>query len=201
MKKIKLKIFHQVPRINHRIMTHNKTFVTTVSLIDKQTVKPTRAGVIFYTNIRGEYYIGLGKDTKTNDLTDFSGGIRYKKDINAIRGALRECKEETLGMFCPKEEEIQNCNVVYDKKNLVIFIPINFSHPLQVSKQFTEKYNLAIENHKTGKERMPEVCEFTWLTLPEFKNLLYRRGSGILFSRVRNFLVNVGYNNIEKYVK
>jgi hypothetical protein len=182
-------------------MAYKKTYITTVSGIDKQIVKPTRAGVIFYTNIRGEYYIGLGKDTKTNDLTDFSGGIRYKKDINVIRGALRECKEETLGLFYPKEDDIQNCSVVYDNNNLVIFIPVYFSHPLQVSKQFTEKYNLAIEKHKIGKERMPEVCAFTWITLPEFKDLLYRRGSGVLFSRVRNFLVNVGYNNIENVCK
>ena len=73
-----------------------KTFVSNVNL---SRIRPRRAGVIIYTVSNGRLYFAMGLDSNTHDLTDFGGTVEYETDENAVKGALREFSEETLGIF------------------------------------------------------------------------------------------------------
>lgn len=164
-----------------------------VKEIDTLNVKPQRGGVILYTVYNNIIYIGLGVDAPTHDLTDFAGGITYKKE-NIIEGSLREFQEETLNIFENITlESIMDCLVLYEKNNFVIFIPINCDPDL-ISKTFNIKYqNEILKLNKlrsdNSPEKDPEVCGITWLTLEEFKSSINdNTPEKILYSRTRNFL-------------
>jgi hypothetical protein len=182
---------------NNKIKQHKYLPVikTLVQNLDLEHVHPRRAGIIIYTVVNGSTYFGFGLDAKTHDLTDFGGGVRYKTDINVLRGAIREFEEETLGIFDPfKIEDIKQCPVIYDENNLIIFIHLNID-PDTICKTFNEKYKQVVnkpriidENHKYIKD--PEVCGITWLTWEEFRFCIVTKG--IMFYRVQNFLSRAG---------
>lgn len=162
---------------------------TFVKNLDLGAVKPRRAGVIIYTIHNGTTYFGFGLDAKYHDLTDFGGSVRYDtdtkgnhgKDSNVVAGALREFQEETLGIFKPLTyEDVQNCPVVYDKDNLIIFLHLSVD-PDQVSQKFLLK-------HEKTKES--EVCNISWLTWPELQAGIANPSN--LFTRVQRFLKRVG---------
>lgn len=170
---------------------------TTVQQLNLECVKPQRAGVIIYTVVNGSIYFGLGLDSRTHDLTDFGGGVVYKIDKHAINGALREFEEETLSIFDPIQfEDIIDCPVIYDNRNLIIFVHLNVD-PDTVCLAFIEKFKKSMADNvgditeHSGKRRSreskePEVCGITWLTWGEFQYCIANRG--ILFSRVQKFL-------------
>lgn len=167
---------------------------TTVQNLNLEYVKPQRAGVIIYTVVNGSIYFGLGLDSRTHDLTDFGGGVYYKLDTNAIRGALREFEEETLGIFDPiSPTDITQCPVVYDNRNLIIFVHMNVD-PETVCFTFNEKFRKIVQASDEGPRKKrrsePEVCGITWLTWEEFQDCINSRGK--LFSRVQKFLARAG---------
>ena len=178
--------------IIRRRSNENEIVKTFVSTLDLTQIKPQRAGVIIYTIHNNNIYFGLGLDSKSHDLTDFGGGVSYKKDCNAVRGALREFKEETLSIFENiTEENIQNCPVLYDNNNLIIFIHIAIN-PDEVCAAFKNEYFKVLHNYSNqGKQRKnPEVCGITWLNLNDFQTGI--KTEGIIFSRVRRFLWRCG---------
>jgi hypothetical protein len=175
----------------------NRLVVTRVKDVDIFTVKPPRGGVILYTVYNNEIYIGLGVDEPTHDLTDFAGGISYKRE-NIIEGSLREFREESLNIFQGvTRDAVQDCLVIYDNKNFVIFVPLA-EDPNKISKVFNSTYlieqeKLNVMKKENPRRRLPklEVCGITWLTLNEFKSAIYQPDnpeSPILYSRVKNFL-------------
>lgn len=157
---------------------------TIVRNLDLDHVRPKRAGIIIYTVKDGSVYFGLGVDTKTHDLTDFGGGVSYKTDNNAVRGAIREFEEESLEIFESLTfNDIEHCPVIYDKNNLIIFLHIDID-PDAVSEAFNAKYKSVMRNLES------EVCAITWLTWEEFKYSI--REPDIMFSRVQKFLLQAG---------
>lgn len=167
---------------------------TIVANIDTTSVKPQRAGVILWTKIDNEIFFGFGIDTKTKELTDFAGGINYKKDKTVVLGALRECKEETLGLYALHELDVACSPVIYDTKNLIIFIKVESCvHPIQISKSFAEKYKYQCSEYsKRGSKELPEVCGIRWLDERELYNAVHGTRKGVIFSRVKNFLSRSG---------
>lgn len=164
---------------------------TIVQNLDLECVKPQRAGIILYTVVDGATYIGLGLDSRTHDLTDFAGHIEYGKDANCIDGSLREFHEETLSIFEPfTVEDISHCPVIYDNRNLIIFVHITID-PDNISTAFNEKYKRVLSsgqfNAGRRKHNEPEVCGITWLTWEEFQNSIHSKG--IIYSRVQRFLL------------
>ena len=154
---------------------------TKVKNINLECVRPQRAGVIIITDSINGINFGMGIDSKTHDLTDFGGGISYKKDINVIAGALREFNEETLGIFDDLSiSDISECPVIYDNWILIIFIRLDIC-PDVVSQVFLEKYTSAID---------PEVCGITWLNWENFQMLI--KTEGHMFSKVQKFLNRAG---------
>lgn len=171
-----------------------------VKNIDLTSVKPQRAGVVLYTFIENNLYLGFGIDNKSKEITDFGGHVYYKqnKDGNVINGALREFHEETLNIFSEFHSSVINeCEVLYDESNLIIFLHIDIN-PHKISSCFNDKFNfVSIMNNINKNNQLsskniaePEVSSIIWLDSYEFYNKL--NSSGFFFSRVRNFLSKAG---------
>ncbi len=160
----------------------NLIYKKTVHELDLNTIKPPRAGVIIYTKIDNEIYFGLGIDNASKEITDFGGGISYKeRDKNVILGALREFKEETLGIFGSLSYmDVIDSPVIYNTLNLIIFKYIDMDPDL-INHLFLEAY----QNHIN-----PEVSGILWMNTNEFKHCIMTRGK--MFFRVQNFLQKAG---------
>jgi hypothetical protein len=108
----------------------------------------------------------FGVHAESGDLTDFGGGISYHRRDNPISGALREFGEESLGVFgFYNEESVKDCPVLYDEKNLIIFIPVTVD--IQ-----------AITNRFAGladRCERPEVRSIRWLSVKELNRILGSR--------------------------
>jgi hypothetical protein len=166
---------------------NNQVIKTIVRTLNIDVVKPQRSGIIIYTVVNGSIYFGLGLDTKTHDLTDFGGTVVYKKDFTAVRGAIREFEEETLGIFETfGPDDIKDCPVIYDEYNMIIFVHMDID-PDETSDIFNQKYKEHLENRKN---KLPEVCGITWLNWEDFQSIIKQQG--VLFSRVRRFLIKAG---------
>lgn len=176
--------FRRVPLCRSGTLRQYSVIKTLVKELDHANVKPQRAGVIPYVVYNGVTYFGLGLDAQTHDLTDFAGSVFYQNDKTAVNGALREFKEETLDIFQDFDiQDIQDCRVIYDPMNLIIFIHLDV-HPDEVSAAMSKRY--AEITSTASNAWAPEVCGITWLTCEEFQRSIHEHGT--LFTRVRKFL-------------
>ena len=144
------------------------------------SLRPQRAGVIIYTIVNNVYYFGFGVDSEYGELTDFGGHVNYGKDKNAINGALREFREESL-IFNYQYKDLLNELIIYDDKNAVLFINVNQS-PESITEQFHKKLKMA---------KKPEVNDIKWLSLDELKIQL-NKSHGLIYNRVKTVLFNAG---------
>lgn len=155
-----------------------------VSEIDTNKVKPTRAGIIFYIKKDDNIMFGLGTDSKSHDLTDFSGSVKYYKNETCIDGALREFKEETLGIFDELTiEDLLNFYAVHDEENMVIFIMINSD-----MKKIKEAFN-----NKVKYEKESEICSIFFLESSIFRYFIKnkpRNKNHVLYEKLRRLLYN-----------
>lgn len=164
---------HTLPMVN------KMNEVTHVNKLDLFKNKPQRGGVILYTIINGQLFFGLGLDSTYNELTDFSGGISYKRDRNAIEGSLREFCEESEGLYCTLTmDDVINSPVIVDKHNLIMFLYTN-EHPDDITYQFQLQ----------GK--CSEIKNIVWITEDELK-LAIRFSLTYIYARLRNFLKKFG---------
>jgi hypothetical protein len=97
---------------------------------------------------------GFGVDFQYGTFTDFGGGIKYKYDKDAVSAALRELKEESLGLFDFNKQMIQNCCCIYNKDILIIFIPI------LIKPEICNNYFSTL----VKKETKPEVSKLEWIS-------------------------------------
>lgn len=154
------------------IITVNK-----VKNIDWTKRKPLRGGVIIYTKHNNKFLFCMAVDRKTSEITDFGGGISYRKDGNTVRGSLREFTEESLGVFGKIEEkDIQECIVAACYNMIIIFIPLNCD-PLQITENF---------NRRCRKEKFTEVSALAWMDLSAFCEILYKKK--LFYVRVTHLL-------------
>lgn len=160
-------------------------------------LSPERAGIILYNYYQGELFYGLGVDSKTHELTDFGGGVKYMNNEDAISAAIREFDEETLHIFKYLNiKEIKNCLLTYDNNNLIIFLHIDLN-PNDISKVFINQYNMIFDKLKLcGSCQKIEICSITWLTSAQFKKFLSI--NGVFFDRVQNFLLS---SNIFQFIE
>jgi len=136
-----------------------------VKELDVQIFRPIRAGIVPVVDLFGEKYYCFGVDHKYQEITDFGGGIRYKRDENVLYGALREFSEESLGIFgYISPTDLQEDDAIFDKDTLIIFhrddeIDINRKAHL-----FSERYK---------RQTRPEVSDVIWFSHEEVKQLVY----------------------------
>lgn len=153
--------------------------------IDLRKVKPSRAGIIVYTTYRDRVLFCMGTDTATKDLTDFGGGINYKKDFDAVGGAIREFGEESLNVFGKLDrKDLNNCLAVYSDNIMIIFVRINV-FPKVISSIFKER----VKNEKN-----PEVSKLSWLTTDQLYQYIRNENvDGVsMYSKVRTLLFYAG---------
>lgn len=172
----------------HSRISNDMVIKTTVKNLDKENVKPKRAGVILYTVYNTATYFGFGLDSVSHDLTDFAGHIDYELDKNVIDGALREFNEETLGIFDNVTSDVvADCPVIYDKQNLLIFVHVDI-HPNIISSKLNSKFKQEIEK---DPKIMPEVCGITWLSFLDLQSCI-NTNKKVLFFKVKNLLKKAG---------
>lgn len=124
--------------------------VGTISDLTWTGLRIKRSGAIpTLTDEDGQTVYCFGSDRRTNDLSDFSGGIKYvMANENAISGGLRELDEESLGVFniqdIPEGEyRDSNIPIIFDMNLLIMFIEVVGSKKAYI-KAFKGKYDLAL---------------------------------------------------------
>src|SRR5438132_13197355 len=139
-------MYHRINNKNMKKIIVKRCRVKNVPL---HCIKPVRAGVILYTIVEDQVLFGLGVDSKTGELTDFGGGIKYKLDKDPIGGALREFHEETLNIFSKiNRSMIGDCLTLFDERIMIIFVGVNCN-----SKEACDLYQVAYKK-KNGR---PEI--------------------------------------------
>jgi hypothetical protein len=150
-----------------------------VKHLNWETYKPQRGGIIPYmVSSEGNLKFALGLDYVHKELTDFGGGISYKKDGDAVVGSIREFDEESLGVFGEvKKEDLENCLTIYSNEMMIIFLKVDVNAS-EINKLFYQKLK---------QESEPEVCDIVWLEKKELKKSL-EPSSRLVYVRVRYLL-------------
>jgi len=141
-----------------------------------------RAGVVVYSVIGDEIYFGLGVDSKHSEITDFGGSVE-NRDKDAIDGAIREFREESLNAFGNLTRSmISNCFVMHDASTLIVFVHLSID-PQEVSNRF----ELARRTAKT-----PEVDAIVWLSKDQLQSEINKEKDSIIYSVVRQLMYRSG---------
>lgn len=158
------------------------TYYSIVNHLNWSKLRPARAGVIPYIIQDGKILFAFGLDAQFRELTDFGGGVSYKKDKTAVVGALREFREESLGIFQELEaKDVEDCFVMYNLNMMIIFLLVDVD-PKDKNKLFHE--------HLQDEEN-PEVCDIVWLSEEELNESLNLK-SRLIYVRVRDLIVGAG---------
>jgi len=174
-----LKPFKKMP---FHFKERKTTFLHRVKDIDWTKIRPGRAGVIIYTDNPNRKFC-MGIDREYGEITDFGGGVSYKKDGNALEGALRELNEESLGVFGEIPlDSLSKSIVVYNDSILIVFIKVPTLHIDSIMKAFNEKVHFK-----------SEVSSLIMMSEREFRDLIQSRltHKGKMYSRVRVLLNQV----------
>jgi len=150
---------------NFKIVFKNEiTFKQPVRNLNKKNTEDiVRAGIIPYRYSKNGLIFLMGVDKKFKEITDFGGGYNRKKDKNKVDTALREFKEETLGIFGEiTREQIQDSLAIINNKNLIIFLHM----------PILEKETIQLFEEKHKKVKYSEIETLVWLNLEEFENLV-----------------------------
>lgn len=161
-----------------------ETYRSVVSHINWSNFRPARAGVIPY--LRNEkdddLIFGFGVDVNFRELTDFGGGVSYKKDKSAIVGALREFHEESLGVFGSfTSKDVDKCFILYNIEMMILFLFLDCD-PEEINKNFHERLK---------SEDKPEVDDISWISLKELQESL-KPTSRLIYERVKDLLIKGG---------
>jgi hypothetical protein len=144
------------------------------------SIRPQRGGVIMYIVENNTLYFGFGVDAIYNELTDF-GGHLDRSDKNVIEGALRECREESLGVLNYTYKNVLNDLILYDDKMAILLVLTNES---------MDKINLNFKKKLTLRKKV-EVNDIVWLSLDELKHEL-TISHGKIYNRVKDLLIRAG---------
>ena len=145
-------------------------------------IRPKRAGIIIYTidPKDGKRYFALGIDSTYGTLTDFGGGVSYRKDINAKFGAIREFHEESLLVFgqCTSRN-IDDMVCIYNETNMIIFLRVYMTLPQR------EEVCTEFQNRLQKAPNAYEISEIVWLTqvdirIAQEEKLIYEPVSNLL---------------------
>lgn len=114
--------------------------------------QPLRGGVIV---LHGDYY-GMGLDTRFQELSDFAGGVSYRKDGSLFNGAARELSEESLGVFDIEGVELANNSRVAGQRNMAIFL-------WSYSGCFSRDELRAQFHRELQSQAKSEMCDLVWI--------------------------------------
>lgn len=110
--------------------------------IDWSNYRPLRGGIIPYMMVQYPYFI-MCIDKEHNEIASFSGGIKYvNSNEDAPTGALRELKEEGLGVFgnISIEQIPEDAPVIYNEEMMIILLRVVVEDFESLRKLFSERY-------------------------------------------------------------
>lgn len=125
-------------------------------------LRPRRGGIVPYRLINGIRYFGFGIDRWFNQGTDFGGMLDYDIDENALKGALREFSEESLGIFGRIPDHLLNRGLaVYDHEMIIIFIDITEL----IEGVSTDELDILFQQKSARKQQRKhqEIKSITWI--------------------------------------
>jgi hypothetical protein len=159
-------------------MSNRKNRVMFCSLGEfKQKDKMKRGGCIIYTKTSEGVRFCLGLDRKYKELTDFGGSYDKKKDKDIVDTALRELKEESLGLCSfNRSKDLDVCTALYNAKDFILFIPVIID-----TDKFTTAYKEILNTHPKS-----EMINCKWLSQEEILN-----NSKYIYKKVYK-LINTG---------
>lgn len=158
-------------------LDQSRSFISTVGEIDWDEYKPTRAGILVYSIVNNRIHIGMGIDSRFKELTDFGGGIKYRKDGNALNAAMREFFEETLYVFNPAElDSLEDCTIIYNAYTCVILVQIH---------EDIHRISTLYRSRKAVLNRT-EISKIEWIPIDRFTKMI-TSGRGI-YARISDLL-------------
>jgi hypothetical protein len=187
-------------------------WVTRSKIKDVLSYNFTRVSIVpYYTRKYVNYYY-LGIDTKYWSTCDL-GGL-CSKDENFVIGAIRELKEETLGVFniTNAQHIIDNSTCIYDSEVMIIFQKINIDDPFLPCEIYRELYEKAILNNIEpsylensyliiiSEENLKQLVNDEDVELPENLSLLINKSNNsIHMHRTCSSLLNFNKDDIDEH--
>jgi len=180
-----------------------------VDQVDWKHYNVGRAGVIPYVIINGHIYFCLGVDRRSQEFTDFGGGVSFYVDRDPVATALREFKEESKEVFGPEnyapENYLQslcllrkfNCRgkVEYRTEHQHMLIIFQEVSPLYLATACSD-FQARVRPHKD------EVSEIVWITEAQLQGLIYAPTKTRLYEKVRKFITHsVSFNRLSYFLK
>lgn len=142
------------------------SLVRDLDFSNNSTFRPKRVGIVPVVDLFGVKYYCFGVDRIHQEITDFGGGVRYRRDYSALAAATREFHEESLGVFGKLlTYQLQNDIAIYDDDNLIV---IHCNDEIDIP----QKVSLFNENCK--QEVRPEVSAIIWFSVEEVRHLVYK---------------------------
>lgn len=153
---------------------------------DTMTSGITRAGVIPYTIDGHNLYLCLSLDRVHQELGDFGGGFSRKRDIYPERRAVIELKEESLGVFDFRVDQIRSCPVIYNSEMMIVFLYVDPETARNSRPEFLKR----VSSYPNYQEL--EVSDIGWYTPSILNGHILQ--SGVVFDKVADMLRPVMFN-------
>ncbi len=128
-----------------------------------------RGGILPYTVIDGVRLYCFALDSSSADLTDF-GGSRDTRDKDILETALREFKEESLGVFGNVTyEDLLDVEAIYTRVNenryaMMLLLPVKVRDLMEPVEEFSRR---------AARLRDHENRALVWLTQEQVSRVLY----------------------------
>jgi hypothetical protein len=113
-------------------------------------------------------------DSTFNELTDTGGVVENIRNESFVKSAIRELKEETLGIFDYAGHEqfiYDNSFCIHDRSSILIFQRISVVHPTEISLLYKYLHtNLSLTSHN---KCLLENSSLVWISESNVRNLCF----------------------------
>jgi len=180
---------------------YEPAILSVVKLLDfrsKNVQNIERGGCIFFTIINDEFYICLGRDKRSGDLTDFGGRRKKKRNENIIQCAIREANEESNCAFgLTSINVVQEFKVLYNSQMLIIFIPVKVMDNDDIISITMDNFTSGalVPDGKNSIKHNDEISELVWCCEKDINDMLSSWPKIRIYDKVRRFIRSFFGNN------
>jgi len=142
--------------------------------------------------VNNQVFFCLGVDKKSEEFTDFGGGVK-PSDITALRGGIREWAEESKQVFGTENYREEAC-----LDSVCLIKPIQFknrndTHHMMIVFQEVAQSHLADSMTAFAEKEVSvrdEVSAIFWCHENTFKQMVYTSESSQVYIKVKKFIAN-----------